>query len=102
LDTNQLCWGDIPFFIIPNVDFSEEDIEGSGESPIDQYQWSKQNPQGNPDNGHKPANMPIRYELQHCSPRDTEGAASNTYRPLRAIQPGGTERCTSDEDDKQT
>jgi hypothetical protein len=82
------------------MDFSKEPIEGSGESPIHQSQGSKQTPQGNSDNRHKSANVPIRYELQYCSPRDTEGGASNTYRPLRAIQPGNTERCTSDEDDK--
>jgi hypothetical protein len=44
--------------------------------------------------------MSIWYELQHCGPGDTEGSASNTYRPLRAIQPGDTERRASDEDNK--
>lgn len=42
--------------------------------------------------------MPIRDELQHCGPGNTEGSASNTNSPLGSIQPDDAERCPTDKD----
>lgn len=75
-------------------------MEGSDQSPTHLSQWSQQNSHPSTNHRHKPGNAPIRDELQHGGPGNTEGGASNTSSPLGSIQPGDAERCPTDKDDE--